>query len=194
MSKISRLVVLVTALASLLAVTSSTAGAVTWINGGTESFHATGLGGTLSHGINSLVCTDSTLSGTAPVTVFGDPYKITGTLKFTPCTIGVQNTYMHCGVTFTGTSITGPRTFGTFDTTCEVRVETTNAFLCHVDGSPSATYTNPEGGNPGVFTVQAGTLKMTVSGGSCPLGTGASTLTEQTLTMTAGGPNLFRTS
>ena len=48
MSKISRLVVLAIALASLFAVLSSTAGAVTFTNDGGTAFHATGSPGTLS--------------------------------------------------------------------------------------------------------------------------------------------------
>ena len=47
MSRISRLAVLVTALASLFAVLSSTAGAATFTNSGSTAFTATGGAGTL---------------------------------------------------------------------------------------------------------------------------------------------------
>src|ERR1044071_3993997 len=81
MSKFARLVVLVTALSSLFAMLSSTAGAVTWHNTGGTSFHATGGPMTYSRASVSLTCSGSTATGAAPGGSTGaQHYNITGTL------------------------------------------------------------------------------------------------------------------
>ena len=110
MTKFARIFVLVTALASLSAIASSTAGAVTWHNTGSESLHATGAGVTLTVGSNNFACSGSTLNATSPVGTFAtNNYSMTGTLTYSPCTLAGVNYYMHCNTTVNGVAwIAGP--------------------------------------------------------------------------------------
>ena len=105
MSKIARLVVLVTALSSLFAMLSATAGAVTWHNTGGTAFHATGGPGSLSIGSATLACSGSTATGTAPGgSTVAQHYNVTGTITFSPCQLVGQSTYVHCHFNLTGTT------------------------------------------------------------------------------------------
>jgi hypothetical protein len=203
MSKFSRIVVLVTALASLFAVMSSTAGAVTWHNEGSTTFHATGGAATLSFtGAGSpttLPCAASTATANAPVGTFTSAvYRVTGTLRFTPCSLIGQSTYVDCTFTLTALTWSAGVTAGPVDVTCDARLEVGNVGLCHVDGSTPGSYTNPSGLTPGRFTLTSpSTLTVTNFGStSCPIGTGSDHLTEHTLNLTPGtaGPIITRTA
>ena len=198
MSRIARIVVLVTALTSLFAVMSSTASAVTWTNTGSTTIHATGGPGTLSVGANSLACATSTATGTVPMDFTGTVLSVTGTITFDSCVLAGQNTYVHCGFTLTGQAFDEPgTTTGTADVTCVARLNSTNTPLCHIEGTTPGQYINPSGTNPGRVTLLTSGLGLTVtnaSGSSCLLGTGAGHLSEQTLTLTsvAGSPIITR--
>ncbi|WP_445148327.1 hypothetical protein [Baekduia sp. Peel2402] len=199
MSKIARIVVLVTALTSLFAVMSSTAGAVTWTNTGSTVIHATGVGGRLSVGANNLDCTGTTASATAAASFVGAVYSVPGTVTFSPCTLAGQNTYVHCGFTLTGSAFAEPGfTTGVADVTCVARLTANNAALCHIEGSTVGHYINPTAATstPGKVTLTTSTSLTTTNatGSSCLLGTGPSHLSEQTITVTtvAGSPIITR--
>jgi hypothetical protein len=189
MSRIARLAVMVTALASLLGVMSATAGAVTWHNTGSTAFTATGGPGTLSIGSNNLACTGSSATGAAPALSTTSTIA-TGTIVFSPCNLVGQNTFVHCTYTLTGSTFSGGVTSGAADVTCDARLTAAPAnSLCHISGSTPGTYTNPSGSTKGRLTISAST-SLTVTNGnvSCPLGTGTGSLTEQTLNVTNGTP------
>ena len=197
MSRIARFAVLVTALMSLFAVMSSTAGAVTWHNSGDTNFHATGGPGTLSIGANNLACSGSTATGDAPLgsTVITN-YLVRGTVTFSPCTLAGQATTVGCEYTLTAISQSGSVTSGVADVTCVARLTASGTGLCHIAGSTGGQYTNPTATTtPGKVTLFASsTLVVTNSTANCPLGTGNGNLTEQTITFTHRGPILTRTA
>lgn len=186
MSRFSRVVVLITALTSLVAVLSSSAGAVTWTNTGGTGFHATGTPGTLSIGVNKLTCSGSTWTGTAPMSSTTSTIA-TGTAVFSPCSLAGQNTFVHCAYTLTGSLFTSGVTFGATDVTCDARLTAAPAnSLCHIGGSTPSTYTNPAGTTPGRITLNASAVLVVSDGNvACPLGTGTGSLTEQTINLTA---------
>ncbi|WP_445148213.1 hypothetical protein [Baekduia sp. Peel2402] len=199
MSRIARIVVLVTALTSLFAVMSSTAGAVTWTNTGSTIVHATGIGIVLNVGANKISCTGTTASATAPASFVGAVYSVPGTVTFSPCTLAGQNTYIHCGFTLTGTAFTEPSiTTGVADVTCVQRLTANNTALCHIERSTVGHYINPTPATstPGKITLTtSSSLVVTHSSGtSCLLGTGVAHLSEQTITVTtvAGSPIITR--
>jgi hypothetical protein len=198
MSRIARLVVLGTALTSLFAVMSSTAGAVTWTNTGSTTIHATGVGFTISVGANNLTCTGTTLTGIAATDFTGTVYSIPATMTYSPCTLAGQATYYHCGLTLTGATFSSGVTTGAADATCVSRLTASNTPLCHIAGSTPYHYINPTAATstPGRFTLTTSS-SLTVSnssGASCLLGTGTAELSEQTITVTtvAGSPILNR--
>ncbi|WP_445148267.1 hypothetical protein [Baekduia sp. Peel2402] len=205
MSRISRLVVLVTALASLMGLVSATAGAVTWHNTGNSAFTATGGPATLSVGSNNLACSASSATGTAPLGSFGlTVYSATGTITFSPCTVSGQSTYVDCGYRTTGFSFAAPVTSGNADVNCVARLTASNTALCNITGTTPGQYTNPSGTSKGKATGLTSGTGLTVShssGTSCLLGTGPAHLSEQTITITSasggtgtGGPVLDRTA
>jgi hypothetical protein len=199
MSRIARFAVLVTALASLFAVLSSTAGAVTWDNSGSTAFTATGGAGTLavtgSGGTSNLTCLNSTATGTAPADATSVVYSVTGTIVFGGCKALGPNWYVDCSYTLTGTLFASPVTNGNLDMTC--RAGFTGAGpICHIAGSTPAHYTNPNGATAGKLTLTA-SASLTVSGesssSSCSslLGSavsGPGHLTEQTIIVSGGSP------
>ena len=191
MSRITRIVVLVTALMSLFAVMSSAAGAVTWDNSGSMSFTATGGPGTLSVGAVTLPCGSSDATGTA-VTSSTTTDVATGTATFTNCLLGGASATVHCNYTLTALSqhhVTAPFVItGLADAHCVALVF--GAPACTITGSTAATYTNPVGMTPGKLTlVHSSTLRVhnPPGGGTCLLGNNvAATLTSQTFTVTGG--------
>ncbi|WP_445148214.1 hypothetical protein [Baekduia sp. Peel2402] len=199
MSRTARIVVLVTALTSLFAVMSSTAGAVTWTNTGSTIIHATGPGGSLTIGANSLTCTGATARATAAASFVGSVYSVPGTVTFSPCTLAGQNTYIHCGFTLTGSAFAEPgSTTGVADVTCDTRLTNGNTKLCHIEGPTVGHYINPTAATstPGKITLTTSSSLITThaSGTSCIFGTGPSHLSEQTITVTsvAGSPIITR--
>lgn len=204
MSRISRLAVLVTALASLMGVVSATAGAVTWHNSGNSAFTGTGGAATLSVGANNLACSASSVTGTAPVGSFLTSYSATGTITLSPCTLAGQNAYVHCGFTATAAAFAVPVTTGVADVNCVARLTSGNTALCTIKGTTPGQYTNPSGAAKGRTTALTSGTGLTVShasGTSCLLGTGTAHLSEQTVTITnasggtgTGGPVINRTA
>jgi hypothetical protein len=186
MSRSTRVVVLVTALLSSLAVLSQTAGAVTWTNSGGTGFHAAGGPMTFSVGANNLVCSGSTATGTMPMSTTTNTI-IAGTVVFSPCTLFGLSTFVHCTHTFNAISLSGGVTLGSSDLTCDARLTASPAAsLCHIDSAVLGSYTNPNGSTPGMFTFGASsTGTVTVSNGTmtCPLGTGSAGQTMDTWTI-----------
>jgi opacity protein-like surface antigen len=183
MSRISRLVVIVTALASLFAVMSATAGAVTWTNDGATAFTATGGQGTLTSGTVTTVCTGSDASGTAPASVSGTTYSVSGTILFTGCTAAGNPSTIECGYTLTATTLAGANATGNADFTCGVYFSGTK--LCHIEGQSHAFYTNPTAG-VGRLTVTT-TSGLAVTGASCPVA-GSAHLTPLNFATTSANP------
>ncbi|WP_445149518.1 hypothetical protein [Baekduia sp. Peel2402] len=198
MSRIARFVVLATALTSLFTVVSSTAGAVTWTNTGSTTFHATGGPGTLSVGANNFTCSASTATGTAAADSTGTVYRMPGTITFSPCLLAGQATFAHCGFTLTGSawSAGAPAvTTGSVDITCDIRLTNSPATkLCHVEGTTPFSYINPQGATAGRITLTTGSSGLVVDGDSCLLGNGGAHLSEQTIPVTsaAGSPVITR--
>jgi hypothetical protein len=185
MRKLSRIVVLVTALASLSAVLSSTAGAVTWTNSGGTGFQATGGAGWLIVAQNALVCDHSAASGTAPMSTTTSTI-IAGTVVFSPCVLVGVPTFMHCNYTVTASGLSGGVTSGAADMTCDIRVTASPFYsICHVSGSTPITYTNPSGATPGKLTFLTSTTLVVANGDvACPLNPGTGTWSEQTVNVT----------
>jgi hypothetical protein len=192
MSRFARFAVLVAALTSLFAIMSSSAGAVTWTNEGATAVHATGLGGALHVGVNTLSCTGATATGTAPMHGL-NAYSVTGHVVFTPCSLVGQNTFVSCNYTLTAQTHTGGTlggvTGGIADVTCDARLESGSIGLCHISGSTTGSYINPSTATgTGRLTLNTTSTLVVSDFGStnCPLGTGNGTLTHQVLTTTAG--------
>jgi hypothetical protein len=200
MSRITRLVVLVTALMSLFAVASSTAGAVTWHNTGNTGFTATGGPGTLSVGSSNINCTSADATGSSPVSTTTNTLA-TGTVRFTGCTAFFFPAHVNCNYTLTGQTQPTPTTVnGTADVHCNVQITAVGS--CTITGTTQAVYTNPvdAGSPPGrLHLLHPGNLAVHNAGG-CPA-TGAGTLTTQTLSITSVsggtgtlGPRFTRTA
>jgi hypothetical protein len=197
--RIARFAVLVAALASLFAVVSSSAGAVTWTNTGNTTVHATGVGGALHVGANTLSCTGATATGTAPAGG-GSTYSVTGNVTFQPCTLVGQNTFVSCSYTLTAQTHTGGifggTTGGTADVTCDAKLTSGSIGLCHISGSTVGSYINPSAaGGTGRLTLNTSSTLVVSNFGStnCPLGTGTGTLTHQALTTTVGATPIIST-
>jgi hypothetical protein len=192
MSKIMRTWVLVVSLMSLFGVMSASAGAVTWVNDGGSTFTATGGPGTLSGGGLSLICGSSDATGTVAANPFvGSQWSAaSGTLRFTNCNIAGVPTNAHCNYTLTAMNQVGSATLGSADVTCDLTQGGTK--ICHVQGGTPAHYINPPDAR--LILTESGTLRTTDGVGSCPLGSGgATTLTQQTVTLTsANAPRITR--
>lgn len=162
MSRISRLVVLATALASLCGTLSSTAGAVTWTNDGATSFTATGNPGTWSSTGVSTSCLGADVSGTAPASSTATTYLVSGTVILTSCVFAGSPSSIHCNYTWTATTVVQPIVTGNVDWTCGIYISNTK--LCHLHGVDHVVYTN-----------EAATWTFTTSiwrttGANCPYG------------------------
>jgi hypothetical protein len=201
MSRFTRIVMLVMAITSLFAVMSSSAGAVTWTNTGATAVHATGAGLRLHVGASAFSCTASTLTGTAPLHG-ATSYAVSGTILFTPCTLLGQPALMACTSTLTAIThvggVFGGLTTSNLDLNCNFALEAApTTFLCHLTGATPGSYTNPAAaGGTGTLTLHTsvGALVMTNgSGGNCPFGTAASTLTHTTFITTAANTPIIST-
>jgi hypothetical protein len=200
MSRISRFVVLLTALASVTGVMSATAGAVTWDVTGSGSFAATSGPGTLSSTGVNLACASGSATGTyAAGSIPGSTYSgVSGSVTFNQCFLAGQAAGVSCTYRLTGTTeiVTKSVTTGNADVTCGVTLAGTK--LCHISGSPHAIYTSPTGATTGRLTITSSPLTIgNASPNVCPAGandTNAS-LTELTFNVTTGGgPVLHRTA
>jgi len=198
MSKITRLAVLVVGLMSLFGIMSASAGAVTWDNSGSTTFHATAGTGTLSSTGVTLSCTGATATGDAPTgSTVANVYDVRGTATFTGCLLSGISTGVHCGFTLTGTTqpTTAVTTTGDVDVTCDVTQFNTK--ICHISGSDHFIYTNPVAGVATLTLTTGGNLRTSnPPTGTCPLGNGdLAHLSETTFRTTAGtsAPILHRT-
>jgi hypothetical protein len=204
MTRIARFVVLVAGLMSLFGTLSGSAGAVTWHNSGDTAFTATSGAVTLSSTGASLSCPSG---GTMTASAASGPFvgvvwsAFTGTTTATGCTLGVSNYSFGCAYTFTATFQALPATTGTADMTCSWYFG--GSQICHIEGSVSATYTNPSGSVKGRLAwATGGNLILTNgSAGTCPLGNGdRAHLSALTYLLTAGtggggnGPIITRTA
>jgi hypothetical protein len=187
MSRISRFVVLGTALASLCGVMSATAGAVTWTNDGATAFTATGGVGTLSSTGVNIACGGADASGTAPASSTAATYLVSGTIGFTSCTAAGSPATIDCAYTLTATAVTQPTVSGTADVTCGLYISGTK--LCHIEGAVPGTYTN----ETGVLTVATSSTGLRLTGGSCPVGSNdLGHLTALTFTIPGSKPTITR--
>lgn len=206
MSRIVRWATLVTAMLSLLAVTPSTASAVTWHNSGVTTFTATTGPFTLSSTSAGLACPSGTMTGTVAASPFVGPVwkAVHGTQAATGCTLGVSGYSLHCTYDDTVTqTISGPPHIVTGDrhVTCDVSLASVN--FCHVQGSYHFMYVVPSPPPPSapeqVLAFTGGNLTVTNGAiGSCPLGNGDTPhLSTHTYTVTSNGgrgPSLTRTA
>jgi hypothetical protein len=206
MSRFTRVVMVLTALASSLAAMSSTAEAVTWTNEGATSFHATGIGGArhLPGGINvNFHCTGETATGTAPMHTSTNTI-MTGTLTLAPCSHQGLSSSIHCSYTMTGVNFTGSTLGGVtnalVDLTCDERLTTAPGWaLCHINGTVPAQYSNPTvAGGTGRLTFHHSTAltQSDLGMGICQGGTAVVTWDDHVLTTTTSDttPIFFRHS
>src|SRR3978361_852185 len=124
MSRIARIVVLLTALTSRCAVLAAAAGAVTWETSGDTAFTATGVAGTLSSTGVSISCSGADAIGAvgSSPSVGAVWTAITGTASFTGGRIAGIPTQVACNYTFTAVAwVAGPpaQTSGNIDVTCD---------------------------------------------------------------------------
>lgn len=188
MSTIVRLGVLFSALLSLFAFGTATAGAVTWVNDGATSYTATGGFTTLSTTGVVLACTNSTFSGTTGPSPFSGVTWIaaTGTGSFTGCTAAGVSATTSCRYTVTATSLAaGPPSVmsGSADITCTSYIQGT--LNCVTKGTTPGTYTNPIGAIKGTGVAPHST-SLTITGPNCMLGVNdAATITTTPLTITS---------
>lgn len=199
MSRISRLVVLMTSVAAVVAAMAGTASAVTWHISGTGTFTATGGQATLS-ATSTQVCPSLTVTGTYTAGSFtGAAYSgVTGTATYQGCTIAGQNTEVTCSYVLTATAqptltIT---TTGTADVTCGVTLSSNGMKICHIEGTAPGTYTNNAGSADTVARATSSSLRIT--GSSCGIGPNdIAHISPTTLTLTSNGgngPDIIRTA
>jgi hypothetical protein len=191
MSRIGRMCVVVASLLSVFGVVSSSVGAVTWSNDGGTSFTATGGPRTLSGGGLSLICSGSDVAGTAATGPFvGTVWSaLSGSTRFTGCTIAGITTEQNCTWTFTATGHLPPVTNGISDTTCETTQGATK--ICHFEGSQPAHLI--QHGDMRLILTESLTLTATsVPPGNCPLGNGVlATTSQSTETFISFNPPTF---
>lgn len=200
MSNTTRLVVLVTALASLFAVLSSTAGATTFTNSGATSFTATAGHGSLlvtgTPNANTLTCRHATASGSVASGTFT---QIVGAATFTNCTLIGLHVEVGCNYVLTPTTFVAPVTTVSVSLNCVTRLATSPfTALCNITGPTPGTYNNPSFPTPGRLTLASSNslLVSNSSDASCssvgvPTGmTRTGHLSEQTFTLAsaAGSP------
>jgi hypothetical protein len=200
MSALARVSMAITALASIFAVLTSTADAVTWHNSGSTAFTATSGSVTLSVGSNNLTCSGGNGKGTSTTTTaVGSSFTVNGTATFTPCLLAGQATYTHCSVSnLAASSYAAGVSTGLSTVTCLVRLTASNTPLCVIEGTAPGQYINPSGASPGRLTgltSGSGLVVTHASGTSCVLGTGPGHISERTGTLSsvAGSPILNRT-
>lgn len=197
MSRISRLVVLVTSVVALVGATAGTASAITWDVSGTGAFHATAPGSTLSTTGSSFSCPAGTASGTYTAGAFaGALYSgVSGSLTYGGCVLVGQSVEMSCAYKLTGaTQPAATVVTGVVDLTCGM-ILSNGTKLCHLEGAPHAVYSdNPA---PSLDTLNFTTSQLRISGTSCVLGSndvahlGAFTMT---VVSAGGGPHIVRTA
>jgi hypothetical protein len=198
MSRISRLVVLMTSVAAVVAAMAGTASAVTWHVGGTGTFTATGGQATLS-GTGNQVCPGLTVTGTYTAGSFaGATYSgVTGTATYQGCVFAGQSTEVTCSYVLTATAqptITTTTT-GTADVTCGVTLSN-GVKICHIEGTVPGTYTNNASSADTVVRATSSSLRTT--GAGCPIGSNDIVhISPTTLTLTSNGgngPDIVRTA
>jgi len=194
MSKISRLVVLVTSLAAVVGAMAGTAGAVTWDVTSTGNFHATAPQSTFSSTGVNLACPTTTATGSYTAGAFaGNTYAgVTGTVTVSGCSLAGQSTEATC--TYRLTAFSQPTsttvTTGNADLTCGITHAPTGVKLCHLHGAPHMVYTD---GVVDQLIMTPSTLQ--VSGPSCWYGNNdTASVTQATFTISGNGPHIIRTA
>lgn len=187
MSRISRLVVIVTALTSLYAALSPTAGAVTWTNDGSTVFTATGGQGTLTSGGNPISCTGGDASGSAPASSTSTTYSISGTILFTGCTTAGIPSTIECNYVLTATTLVSSIVTGNVDSTCALYVSSTK--LCHIFVFAHGQYRNHP--VPGTLVMTTTDLAG-VTGVNCPVAGGGHRTQLDFQTTSAAPPTITR--
>jgi hypothetical protein len=194
MSKIMRVVVLVTAIMSVVGAMSATAGAATWTVHGDTNFAATSGPGSLSGNGKTLSCLGGTATGAVPSMDFTgavwtgaahgdvtfDGCSIAGTAYAVACTYGLNATGLTAGVVAGSIDLASPNG-------CTAKVG--GVLACNIHGSNAGSYTNPSGTTNGKLAVAASSTSLTVTNGvgTCPLGNGTTAaLTAFTFTITGG--------
>jgi hypothetical protein len=202
MSRISRVVVLVTALMSVFAVMSSSAGAITWDVSSTAAFAAHSGPGSLSGNGNTLSCLAGTATGAATALMFtGVPWNnaVHGTVTFDGCKIGGTPWHVSCtyGLNATGYSSATHQVTGTLDLNApnDCTAFVGGVAACTIEGTLPVTYDNPPDAK---LTIPAGNLTVTNGPTHCPLiptgGTsGTGSLTALTFTVTGAAPTIVGT-
>ncbi|WP_445147746.1 hypothetical protein [Baekduia sp. Peel2402] len=169
MSKVTRFVVLVVGVMSVVGALAASAQAVTWHNSASTSFTATAGPWTFSGAPNPLHCPNATMTGTVPSLSLVAVW-VSGTITASNCVLFGVTTGVDCGYTLTGTTHSGGVTSGTVDMTCGVYQF--GSKVCHIGGTVSGAYTNP--GTAGVLNIATAGNLISRNGpsGSCPLGNG----------------------
>lgn len=191
MSKTLRVALLACALLSAPAAFGSPAGAVTWDNSGDTAFTATGGAMTFSGDTGeTLPCTSSTSTGTAPASFAGDAMLITMTTTWHCTLVGIPAT-VHCHEIMVPTGQTGTpgHLVTNLLTTHTCGVTQLNVEVCHLHGFGKVDYINPTtGATPGRFTWTT-TIAWTKTSGSaaCPQKWHVPHL-SQVITAGSGGP------
>jgi hypothetical protein len=200
MSRISRVVVLVTALMSVCGVLSSTAGAVTWDVSGPEVFTAHSGPGSLSGAGKTLSCTGSTATGAVTTTMFTGAVftnAVHGNVNFSGCSLAGTALAVSCTYGLNATGQTGHAISATVDLVspngCTLSVG--GVGFCRIEGQTPGTYHNPETGADARLTIPtSNSLVATNVATACPLGNGTTvSLTALTFTVTGVGPTITRT-
>jgi len=194
MSRITRWAVLAAMLASLFAMLSSSAGAVTWHNSGDTAFTASGGASTMTVTAVNLACTGSNQTGTSPSASFvGNTYMMaSGTVTYTGCTLsGVATTSVCDFLLYTAATSPPPWDLALLIGWAVCRIYQFGVEICRVEGQTTGGYNNPV--NPSTFgkiTISSSTALRTTngSGATCPLGAGEPlALTAQTWTISSAG-------
>lgn len=200
MSRISRLVLLVTSVAAVVGAMAATAGAVTWHVTTSGSFTATAPAGTLSSQTGgTLICPGASATGSYTAGSFvGTTYSgVAGTVTFQGCNLAGQNTEVTCGYTLTATAqpTVTVVTTGTADVTCGVTLSN-GTKICHIEGTVPGTYTdNPSTADTLAIATSA---NLRTTGSACVIGTNdIAHLAALTFTITSNGgngPHIIRTA
>jgi hypothetical protein len=205
MSKISRIVVMVTALISVFAAMTSSAGAVsTWKSTNTTPFTADSGPVSISGNGTTLSCTSGTATGAATALDFTGAIwtnAIHGNMTFSGCILGGTPWHWSCtySLNATGYSSLTHVVNATLNLNApnDCTASVAGVTACTIEGTLPASYDNPPDAK---LTIPAGSLTVTNGPSThCPLIAGAGThgvlaRTAQTYTVTgANAPTITGT-
>jgi hypothetical protein len=200
MSRISRVVVFVTALMSVFAVLSSSASAIsTWKSTNTTAFTADGNPISISGNGKTISCTGASLTGAVSALDFTGAIwtnAIHGNITYSGCVLAGSPYALTCTYSFNANGITGTQVAGTLNLNSPngCRAAVGGVFACVFEGGEPETYDNPPDAK---MTSPAGTLTVTNGGAvPCPLIVppsthGVATVTATTFTVTGAAPPII---